>query len=103
MSVVRTLEWLGEVPGRLRLLYQRAVRLLDEARDVESEDREMCRRIGEHGARLMLDGIGVLTHCNAGALATAGAGTALSPIYVAHGAGRRVRVFADETRPLLQG
>ncbi|HVY62763.1 MAG TPA: S-methyl-5-thioribose-1-phosphate isomerase, partial [Planctomycetota bacterium] len=80
-----------------------AVRLLEEARAIELEDREMCRRIGEHGARLVADGAGVLTHCTAGALATAGAGTALSPIYVAHAAGRRVRVYADETRPLLQG
>jgi methylthioribose-1-phosphate isomerase len=63
----------------------------------------MCRRIGDHGAGLVPDGARVLTHCNAGALATAGIGTALAPIYVAAEAGRYVEVFADETRPLFQG
>jgi methylthioribose-1-phosphate isomerase len=78
-------------------------RLLEEARAIHEEDRAMCARIGEHGARLLAEGARVLTHCNAGVLATAGIGTALGPIYAAHAAGRRVRVFADETRPLLQG
>ncbi len=77
--------------------------LLDEARAIEREDAAMCRRIGEHGAKLIRDGAGVLTHCNAGALATAGIGTAVGAIYEAHAAGRRLRVYADETRPLLQG
>ena len=63
----------------------------------------MCRRIGEHGAALIPDGARVLTHCNAGALATGGIGTALAAIYVAVEQGKRVEVFADETRPLLQG
>lgn len=63
----------------------------------------MCRAIGEHGSALIADGARVLTHCNAGALATGGMGTALAPVYVAHGRGLRVAVFADETRPLLQG
>jgi methylthioribose-1-phosphate isomerase len=63
----------------------------------------MCDRIGAHGARLIGHGAGVLTHCNAGALATAGIGTALAPIYVAVRAGRAVHVYANETRPLLQG
>jgi methylthioribose-1-phosphate isomerase len=63
----------------------------------------MCRRIGEHGLPLIPRGAQVLTHCNAGALATGGIGTALAPIYVAHEAGRRVHVWASETRPLLQG
>ena len=67
------------------------------------EDRAMCRRIGEFGLPLIPDGSAVLTHCNAGALATGGIGTALAPIYLAHEAGRRVHVFVDETRPLLQG
>jgi len=67
------------------------------------EDIAMCRAIGTHGATLIPDGTRVLTHCNAGALATAGIGTALAPVYVAHEAGRAVHVFADETRPLLQG
>jgi methylthioribose-1-phosphate isomerase len=75
----------------------------DEATCILDEDRAMCRRIGEHGAELLTEGAHVLTHCNAGALATAGIGTALAPVYVAAERGRRVAVFADETRPLLQG
>ena len=63
----------------------------------------MCRAIGEHGAALVGHGARVLTHCNAGALATGGIGTALAPIYVAAERGLQVAVFADETRPLLQG
>jgi methylthioribose-1-phosphate isomerase len=63
----------------------------------------MCRRIGEHGRSLLPDPARVLTHCNAGALATAGMGTALAPVYLAALAGRRVEVIARETRPLLQG
>jgi len=74
-----------------------------EAMLVLDEDREMCRRIGEHGLALLGDGARVLTHCNAGALATAGIGTALAPVYLAAERGRRVAVFADETRPLMQG
>jgi methylthioribose-1-phosphate isomerase len=63
----------------------------------------MCRRIGEHGLSLLSDGVNVLTHCNTGALATGGIGTALAPIYLAHEQHRRVHVYVDETRPLLQG
>ena len=74
-----------------------------EADAILDEDRAMCRRIGEHGLPLVPDGARVLTHCNAGALATAGIGTALAPVYLAAEAGRRVHVWADETRPLLQG
>ncbi len=77
--------------------------LRDEATRILDEDRTMCRAIGDHGATLVGDGVRVLTHCNAGALATGGMGTALAPVYVAHAAGRQVAVFADETRPLLQG
>jgi methylthioribose-1-phosphate isomerase len=77
--------------------------LRDEATRVLEEDRAMCRRIGEHGVALLGDGARVLTHCNAGALATAGIGTALAPVYVAAERGLAVSVFADETRPLLQG
>ena len=75
----------------------------DEATAILEEDREMCRRIGDFGATLLADGARVLTHCNAGALATGGIGTALAPVYAAVDAGRRVTVVADETRPLLQG
>jgi len=74
-----------------------------EATAIRDEDRAMCERIGEHGLALIADGARVLTHCNAGALATAGIGTALAPIYRAAAAGRRVEVLVDETRPLLQG
>jgi methylthioribose-1-phosphate isomerase len=74
-----------------------------EATAILDEDREMCRRIGEHGLALLGDPARVLTHCNAGALATGGIGTALAPVYLAAERGRRVAVFADETRPLLQG
>jgi methylthioribose-1-phosphate isomerase len=78
-------------------------RLRAEAEAIRAEDREMCRRIGDHGLALVPDGAEVLTHCNAGALATGGIGTALAPIYAAHAAGRRVHVLVDETRPVLQG
>ncbi len=78
-------------------------RLLDEAKRIRDEDAAMCRAIGEHGAALFMDGDGVLTHCNAGALATAEYGTALSVVFVAHEMGKRLHVFVDETRPLLQG
>ena len=77
--------------------------LLDEARAIHEEDRSMCRAIGQHGARLIRDGEGVLTHCNAGGLATAEYGTALSIIFTAHEMGTKLHVFVDETRPLLQG
>ncbi|MEO8624205.1 MAG: S-methyl-5-thioribose-1-phosphate isomerase [bacterium] len=74
-----------------------------EATTILDEDRAMCRRIGEHGLTLLPANARVLTHCNAGALATGGMGTALAPIYLAAEQGNRVTVFADETRPLLQG
>jgi len=80
-----------------------AARLLEEARQIEAEDREMCAAIGRAGADLLADGTGVLTHCNAGSLATAGDGTALAVIYAAVRQGKRLSVFVDETRPLLQG
>ncbi len=78
-------------------------RLLEEAKAIRDEDAAMCRAIGEVGQGLIAEGSGVLTHCNAGGLATAEYGTALAPMYVAHERGRRFRVYADETRPLLQG
>ena len=77
--------------------------LLKEALDILEEDIQMCRAIGEHGAGLVQEGMGILTHCNAGALATGDFGTALSPMYVAHSKGRTFTVYSDETRPLLQG
>jgi methylthioribose-1-phosphate isomerase len=77
--------------------------LADEAVNIHVEDRALCQGIGENGVALITDGIGVLTHCNAGALATSGMGTALAPLYLAHQAGVTFKVYADETRPLLQG
>jgi methylthioribose-1-phosphate isomerase len=77
--------------------------LLHEARKIHEEDRAMCRAIGEHGAKLLSDGQGVLTHCNAGGLATAEYGTALAVFFMAAEQGKRLAVYADETRPLLQG
>ena len=77
--------------------------VLREANAIYHEDVDMCRRIGQHGEKFIKEGAGILTHCNAGALATAGQGTALSPMFEAHKKGRRFKVYADETRPLLQG
>lgn len=78
-------------------------RLVREAIQIRDEDAAMCRAIGKHGATLLKDGDTILTHCNAGGLATAEYGTALAPIYVATEQQKRIRVYADETRPLLQG
>ena len=77
--------------------------LKEEAIRIEEEDLAICKAIGKHGARLVKDGAVILTHCNAGGLATAGYGTALGVIRAAHDAGKNIRVFADETRPWLQG
>ncbi len=78
-------------------------RLENEAGTIMNEDRAACERIGENGAALLSRQAVVLTHCNAGALATAGIGTALGVIYKAVQNGKTVKVYADETRPLLQG
>ncbi|MBL8899219.1 MAG: S-methyl-5-thioribose-1-phosphate isomerase [Planctomycetes bacterium] len=77
--------------------------LLTAARELHADDERCCAAMGRTGAELLRDGDAVLTHCNAGALATGGSGTALAVIYAARAAGKQVRVFADETRPLLQG
>ena len=77
--------------------------LVAEAKRIHEEDQALCEGIGEHGMPLIREGCGVLTHCNAGALATSGIGTATAPIYAAHRAGIAFKVYADETRPLLQG
>lgn len=95
----RTASWLrGRQPPKEIL-----AALWAEAQAIHDEDRRMCRAIGQHGAALLSDGQGVLTHCNAGGLATSGYGTALAVIYAAAGSGKRVHVYAGETRPLLQG
>ncbi len=83
-----------------------AAELLAEARAIHEEDRETCAAIGRHGADLLAElpaGSGILTHCNAGALATGGDGTALSVVFELARRGRRPHVWVDETRPLLQG
>jgi len=77
--------------------------LLDEARAIHAEDERMCGAIGNIAADIVRGCSGVLTHCNAGALATAGIGTATAGMYVAHAGGHKFRVYCDETRPLLQG
>jgi methylthioribose-1-phosphate isomerase len=98
--------------GRMRRLYRSLAgrppaeirrRLVEEALRVREEDIAICRAIGRNGAELVPDGKTVLTHCNAGALATAGYGTALGVIRAAVESGKRVDVFAGETRPFLQG
>jgi methylthioribose-1-phosphate isomerase len=86
----------GPALGAVRALWR-------TAESIRSEDVAMCRRIGERALPFVGDGARVLTHCNTGALATAGIGTALAPVYLAHQAGRRIHVYATETRPLLQG
>ncbi|HOW85788.1 MAG TPA: S-methyl-5-thioribose-1-phosphate isomerase [Candidatus Aminicenantes bacterium] len=105
----RNLFWALE---RMKAVYERtrgdglrAIRaaLLEEAKAIENEDAETNRDIGRHGQALLRDGMTVLTHCNAGALATAAYGTALGIIRAAAAEGKRIRVFADETRPFLQG
>ncbi len=83
--------------GRIKAL------LHDECMAIYEEDIRMCRSIGEHGLTLLHDGDGILTHCNAGQLATSKYGTALAPIHLGRERGLRFTVFADETRPLLQG
>ncbi len=97
---------------RMRLLHaslvnasqtERLLRFIDESQKIRLEDIAMCKAIGRHGAPLVPDGKTVLTHCNAGALATAGYGTALGVIRAAVEAGKKIDVFADETRPFLQG
>ena len=82
-------------------------KLLDEMRTesqrIKAEDIEVCRKIGEYGVTLIKDGDGLLTHCNAGQLATCKYGTATAPMYLAKEKGMNIRVYCDETRPLLQG
>lgn len=78
-------------------------KILTEAEKILAEDKKICRKIGANGQELLKDGMTVLTHCNAGGLATADYGTALGVIFSAIEKGKRIKVFADETRPLLQG
>lgn len=77
--------------------------LVQKAIAIHRDDQVQCRRIAEAGRQLIREGMGILTHCNAGALATTGLGTATAPLYLAHDDGIGFRVYSDETRPLLQG
>lgn len=77
--------------------------LFEEAKRIMTHDKETCRAIGEHGKHIIKHGDTILTHCNAGGLATADYGTALAPMFAAKEDGIKFKVFADETRPLLQG
>ncbi len=86
-----------------RLLNVSMNEIPSEAEKIFDEDVDLCRKIAEKGAALISDGDGVLTHCNSGGLATAGVGTALGVILTAHQQNKRIHVFVDETRPLLQG
>ena len=78
-------------------------KLLKEAENIYNEDLNACYKIGIYGEKLIKNGAKVLTHCNAGGLATSGFGTALSPIYIAKQKGKKIYVYVDETRPVLQG
>ena len=96
LSSIKCENWATERPSVI-------ARLLAEAHAIRQEDEDSCRAMGEHGLTLLRKGMGILTHCNAGTLATAKYGTCLSAIYLGHARGYGFRVFADETRPLLQG
>lgn len=98
LDQMRHAAWEGDAPAA-----ELWARLRATADRLWADDRAMCQRIGDAGAALVSDGATVLTHCNAGALATGGMGTALAPIYRAHEDGRTVRVIVDETRPVGQG
>ncbi len=88
---------------RILKAHKEGKNLIDEAAAIREEDRKMCRKISEYGLSLLKDGNGILTHCNAGELATSKYGTGLGPIILGHEMGYNFRVFSDETRPLLQG
>ncbi|GAW91043.1 S-methyl-5-thioribose-1-phosphate isomerase [Calderihabitans maritimus] len=100
-AVNRMLRKIEELSGRE--VPEIKQRLLEEAHAIYQEDLEMNRRIGQLGNQVVPPKAGILTHCNAGALATAGYGTALGVVRAAHEAGKEIHVWADETRPLLQG
>lgn len=105
VNLAWALNRMGEVAEACRDLALPSLkdRLLQEAQAIRDEDEATCRRLGELGQELFPDGSTVLTHCNAGGLATARYGTALAPIFLAKEGGKRISVFVDETRPLLQG
>ncbi|MDP3979784.1 MAG: S-methyl-5-thioribose-1-phosphate isomerase [Chlamydiota bacterium] len=80
-----------------------AAMLVEEAEKIYYEERDVCEKLGEHGSKLIKNNMSIMTHCNAGALATPGVGTALAVLYAAVRKGKVIRVFVPETRPLLQG
>jgi methylthioribose-1-phosphate isomerase len=100
-AIARMSRKAGEVADRPQ--EERFQSMLAEAEAIHRQDVESCRRMGEHGAADVPDGALILTHCNAGALATGGYGTALGVVRAAHRQGKQVRVLASETRPYLQG
>jgi methylthioribose-1-phosphate isomerase len=102
-AVERILKCIDENAERVNSTNTLLQLVRNEAQAIAQEDRNACQRMGELGATLIADGDTLLTHCNAGALATTGIGTALAPIYVAHANGKKLHVFVDETRPILQG
>ena len=89
--------------SRMLDAYKAGKNLINEAIAIHNEDKEMCRKISEYGLSLLKDGDGILTHCNAGALATSKYGTGLGPLLLGKEKGYNFKVFTDETRPLLQG
>ena len=92
----------GGKEGR-SLINEIKAKLLNEAEEIRREDEDACFAIGEYGLSLLKPGMGILTHCNAGTIATAKYGTCLAPIHIGQQRGYNFKVFADETRPLLQG
>lgn len=94
------LSWATE---RIVRAYENGISLIDEAIEIHNEDIRMCRKISEYGLSLLKDGDGILTHCNAGELATSKYGTGLGPLLLGKEKGYNFKVFSDETRPLLQG
>lgn len=94
--MMQTARSADRIPQALALLHQ-------ECRSIHQEDIAMCRRISEYGLSLIQDGDGILTHCNAGPLATSRYGTGLGPLFLGKERGMNFHVYADETRPLLQG
>lgn len=99
-AVDRVIQIAKKTPGSLEAV---AKAVIDEAAKIAAEDMSANRKIGEHGAKLIHDGETVMTHCNAGSLATVDYGTALAVIRTAWKSGKKIRVIATETRPLLQG
>ena len=89
--------------ARMLEAYKNGKNLIEEAIAIHNEDKEMCRKISEYGLSLLKDGDGILTHCNAGALATSKYGTGLGPLLLGKEKGYNFKVYCDETRPLLQG